>query len=65
MDSATALATQSGGFSTGWGRLIRSFQMGKCTKGQVRRLKTVLLWKGNPDLRQRVQMVLLRESGMT
>ena len=39
--------------------------MVKCTKGQVRRLKTALRWKGNPELRQRIQMVLLRESGMT
>jgi hypothetical protein len=39
--------------------------MVKCTKGQVRRLKTALHWKGNPELRQRIQMVLLRESGMT
>src|SRR5260370_16369366 len=38
--------------------------MVKCTKGQVRRLKTALRWKGNPELRQRIQMVLLRESGM-
>src|SRR3990172_87903 len=39
--------------------------MVKCTKGQIRRLKTALRWKGNPELRQRIQMVLLRESGMT
>lgn len=38
--------------------------MVKCTKGQVRRLKTALRWKGHPELRQRIQMVLLRESGM-
>jgi transposase len=31
--------------------------MVKCTKGQVRRLKTALRWKGDPQL--------LRESGMT
>ena len=39
--------------------------MVKCTKGQVRRLKTALLWKGDLQWRQRIQMVLLRESGMT
>ena len=39
--------------------------MVKCTKGQVRRLKTALHWKGDPMRRQRIQMVLLRESGMT
>jgi transposase len=48
-----------------WDHLIRGSQMIKCTKGQVRRLKTALHWKGNPELRQRIQMVLLRESGMT
>jgi len=37
----------------------------KCTKGQIRRLKTALGWKGHPEQRQRIQMVLLRESGMT
>jgi hypothetical protein len=40
-------------------------QMVKCTKGQIRRLKTALHWKGHPEQRQRIQMVLLRESGMT
>src|SRR5271155_3154047 len=39
--------------------------MVKCTKGQVRRLKTALHWKIPPEQRQRIQMVLLRESGMT
>jgi hypothetical protein len=39
--------------------------MVKCSKGQVRRLKTALRWKGRPEQRQRIQMVLLRESGMT
>jgi transposase len=39
--------------------------MVKCSKGQVRRLKTALYWKGDPQRRQRIQMVLLRESGMT
>jgi len=39
--------------------------MVKCTKGQVRRLKTALRWNGDPQRHQRIQMVLLRESGMT
>src|ERR1022692_3530914 len=39
--------------------------MVKCTKKQIRRLKTALHWKGDPRQRQRIQMVLLRESGMT
>ena len=39
--------------------------MVKCSKGQIRRLKTALRWKGHPEQRQRIQMVLLRESGMT
>lgn len=39
--------------------------MVKCTKGQVRRLKTALRWKIPPEQRQRIQMVLLREGGMT
>jgi transposase len=39
--------------------------MVKCTKGQVRRLKTALHWRIPPEQRQRIQMVLLRESGMT
>src|SRR4249919_27982 len=38
--------------------------MVKCTKTQIRRLKTALRWKGHPEQRQRIQMVLLRESGM-
>jgi transposase len=37
----------------------------KCTKRQVRRLKTALRRKIPPEQRQRIQMVLLRESGMT
>jgi transposase len=37
----------------------------KCTKGQVLQLKKGLRWKGRPEQRQRIQMVLLRESGMT
>src|SRR4030081_2146476 len=45
--------------------LIRREQMVKCTKGQVRRLKTALRWKTPPERRQRIQMVLLRESRMT
>ena len=39
--------------------------MVKCSKGQVRRLKTALRWKGDPRQRKRIQMVVLRESGMT
>jgi transposase len=39
--------------------------MVKCSKGQVGRLKTALRWKADPQQRQRIQMVLLRESGMT
>src|SRR5947207_2798908 len=39
--------------------------MVKCTKGQARRLKTALRWKIPAEQRQRIQMVLLRESGMT
>jgi hypothetical protein len=39
--------------------------MVKCTKGQVRWLKTALRWKIPAEQRQRIQMVLLRESGMT
>ena len=34
-------------------------------RGQVRRLKTALRWKGDPKRRQRIQLVLLRESGMS
>src|SRR4029077_10996036 len=39
--------------------------MVKCTKGQVRLLKKALYWKGDPKRRERIRMVLLRESGMT
>jgi transposase len=39
--------------------------MVKCTKAQIRRLKKALRWKGHAEQRQRIQMVLLRESGMT
>ena len=40
--------------------------MVKCSKAEVRRLKTALHWKKMPEAqRQRIQMVLLRESGMT
>src|SRR4249919_1083714 len=39
--------------------------MVKCTKGQIRRLKTALQWRIPPEQRQRIQMGLLRESGMT
>lgn len=39
--------------------------MVKCSKGQIRRLKSAVRWKIPPGQRQRLQMVLLRESGMT
>src|SRR5712691_11446867 len=39
--------------------------MVKCSKAEVRRLKTALRWRLPPLQRQRIQMVLLRESGMT
>ena len=45
--------------------LIREKQMVKCSKAEVRRLKTALRWKIPAAQRQRIQMVLLRESGMT
>ena len=38
--------------------------MVKCTKRQIRRLKTALHWKMPEAQRQRIQMILLRESGM-
>ena len=39
--------------------------MGKCSKTELRRPKTALHWKIPPSQRERIQMVLLRESGMT
>ncbi len=45
--------------------LIRREQRIKCSKRQVRRLKTALRWKIPPAQRQRIQMVLLREGGLT
>jgi transposase len=39
--------------------------MVKCSKAEVRRLKTALRWKIPVTQRQLIQMVLLRESGMT
>ena len=39
--------------------------MVKCNRGQVRRLKRALQRTKTPVLRQRIQMVLLREAGMT
>jgi hypothetical protein len=30
--------------------------MVKCTKTQIRRLKTALRWKGHPEQRQRIQI---------
>src|SRR5215831_14391716 len=44
--------------------LIREEQMVKCSKSEVRRLKTALRWKIPARQRERIQMVLLRESGM-
>jgi predicted ArsR family transcriptional regulator len=38
--------------------------MVKCTKNQIRKLKTALRWKIPAAQRERIQMVLLRESGM-
>src|ERR1700693_4115897 len=45
--------------------LIRGAQMVKCTKRQIRELKTAVRWKIPAAQRQRIQMVLLRESEMT
>src|SRR4029453_2423864 len=39
--------------------------MVKCSKAEVRRLRTALRWKIPAAQRQRIQMVLLRESGMS
>ena len=39
--------------------------MAKCSKAEVRRLKTALRWKISAAQCQRIQMVLLREGGMT
>jgi transposase len=39
--------------------------MVKCSKKQIRELKTALRWKIPAVQRERIQMVLLRESGMT
>jgi transposase len=39
--------------------------MVKCTKRQIRELRTALQWKSPAAQRQRIQMVLLRESDMT
>jgi hypothetical protein len=47
-----------------FGHLILG-QMVKCTKRQIRELKTALRWKIPGAQRQRIQMVLLREGGMT
>jgi transposase len=38
--------------------------MVKCTKREIRRLRTALCWKLPGAQRQRIRMVLLRESGM-
>jgi transposase len=37
----------------------------KCSKAEVRRLKTAPRWKMPPAQRERIQMVLWRECGMT
>lgn len=39
--------------------------MVKCSKAEVRRLRTALRWKLPSTQRERIQMVLLREGGMT
>jgi transposase len=39
--------------------------MVKCTKRQIQQLRTALRWKIPAAQRERIQMVLLRESGMT
>src|SRR5476651_1369577 len=39
--------------------------MVKCSKAAVRRLQTALRWKLPSKQRERIQMVLLREGGMT
>jgi DNA-binding CsgD family transcriptional regulator len=39
--------------------------MVKCTKKQVRQLKTALRWKLPAAQRERIRTLLLRESGMT
>jgi hypothetical protein len=39
--------------------------MVKCSKKQIRELKTALRWKIPAAQRERIQMVLLRETGMT
>ena len=38
--------------------------MAKCSKRQIRELKTALRWRILAAQRERIQMVLLRESGM-
>src|SRR5580700_2020448 len=38
--------------------------MVKCSKAEIRKLKTALRWKIPAAQRERIQMVLLRESGM-
>jgi transposase len=45
--------------------LILGGRMVKCTKRQIRELKTALRWKMPAAQRERIQMVLLRESRMT
>lgn len=45
--------------------LIREEQVVKCSKAEIRRLRTALRWKLPSTQRERIQMVLLREGGMT
>src|SRR5262245_54844726 len=50
----------------GCAHLIRGKQMIKCSKSEVRRLKTALRWKKiSHSQRERIQIVLMRENGMT
>ena len=44
--------------------LILGGRMVKCTKRQIRELKTALRWKMPAAQRERIQMVLLREQGL-
>ena len=44
--------------------LIRGGRWSNASKAEVRRLKTALRWHLPPVQRERIQMVLLRESGM-
>jgi transposase len=48
-----------------YGHLIRGEPMVKCTKHQVGELRRALHWKLPVVQRERIQMVLLREKGLT